>query len=278
MLGYGDRMRRRALDLPGLAAYWIDRVERLLRACVRDRDRSSRRAQAIDVPFDEFMADDVAHGRAHLREGGPADDGDRRAASSTRFMAENPRGKHGQVRLRPAGATSASTRRRCGRRFDFYFERFPVRVDWMVQASRAEPATHRRRAGCRRSTRSATWCAISTRRSRATRSCSGRAQRAETPLRGVLYRGSPDRRAPASSPSAAPATLEMEFIAVEERALAAQRVPGRGPRGHPPRPLPRARLRRDARCAARRGLRADLVHAWASQVGLPASTRAATAC
>src|SRR5678816_398653 len=38
MLAYGERLRRTRLDLPALARYWIDRVERLLRACVRDRE------------------------------------------------------------------------------------------------------------------------------------------------------------------------------------------------------------------------------------------------
>ena len=38
MLAYGDRMRRKAIDPDGLVDYWIDRIERLLRACVRDRD------------------------------------------------------------------------------------------------------------------------------------------------------------------------------------------------------------------------------------------------
>ena len=36
MLAYGDRIRRREVDADGLAAYWLDRVERLLRAAVRD--------------------------------------------------------------------------------------------------------------------------------------------------------------------------------------------------------------------------------------------------
>jgi hypothetical protein len=35
MLAYGDRMRRRDIDPDGLVDYWIDRIERLLRACVR---------------------------------------------------------------------------------------------------------------------------------------------------------------------------------------------------------------------------------------------------
>ena len=51
-------MRRTRVDLAGLAQYWIDRVEALLRACVRDRDQVAA-LQSIDVRFDELMADDI---------------------------------------------------------------------------------------------------------------------------------------------------------------------------------------------------------------------------
>src|SRR5438128_6258712 len=59
MLAYGDRMRRAAIEPEALAEYWIDRVDRLLQACVRDRDLLPLE-RSVDVIFDEFMADDVA--------------------------------------------------------------------------------------------------------------------------------------------------------------------------------------------------------------------------
>jgi hypothetical protein len=126
MLAYGDRMRRTRIDPQGLAAYWIDRVEKLLGACVRDRDRIPA-AQSIDVLFHEFMADDVAMvGRIYEKAGLPMTREAR--ASLDAFMAENPRGKHGQVVYDlkgDFGIDPADVRRR----FDFYFERFPVRVE-----------------------------------------------------------------------------------------------------------------------------------------------------
>jgi hypothetical protein len=126
MLAYGDRMRRKRVDLEGLAEYWIDRVERLLRACVRDRERLPA-AQAIDVPFHEFMADDVGMvARIYERAGLPVT-GEARAALAG-FVDENPRGKHGQVvyDLRADfGLEPADVRKR----FDFYFERFPLQVE-----------------------------------------------------------------------------------------------------------------------------------------------------
>jgi hypothetical protein len=126
MLGYGDRMRRRELDLPGLAAYWIDRVERLLRACVRDREKLPAE-RSLDVPFGEFMADDVAMVRRIYRKAG-LELTARAQRELDAFMAENPRGKHGQVVYdleRDFGLDPADVRKR----FDFYFERFPVEVE-----------------------------------------------------------------------------------------------------------------------------------------------------
>jgi hypothetical protein len=126
MLGYGDRMRRRRVDLEGLAAYWTARVEQLLGACVRDRDKLPAE-QTLDVLFHEFMADDVGMvARIYERAGLPMTREAR--AQLDAFMAEHPRGKHGQLRydLRgDFGIEPAELRRR----FDFYLERFPVRVE-----------------------------------------------------------------------------------------------------------------------------------------------------
>ncbi|MCZ6785212.1 MAG: sulfotransferase, partial [Proteobacteria bacterium] len=54
MLAYGDRVRRLRVDPPAVAAYWIDRIERLLRTCVRDREKLSA-DRSLDVYFHEFM-------------------------------------------------------------------------------------------------------------------------------------------------------------------------------------------------------------------------------
>ena len=126
MLAYGDRMRRTRVDLAGLAAYWIDRVERLLRACTRDRDRLPAR-QVIDVGFDALMADDVGMvGTIYERAGLELTAAAR--GELERYRTENPRGKHGQVvyDLRADfGLEPAAVRAR----FDFYCERFGVPPD-----------------------------------------------------------------------------------------------------------------------------------------------------
>ncbi len=123
MLAYGDRMRRDAVEPEQLAAYWIDRVDRLLRACVRDRDRLPA-DRSIDVLFHEFMADDVAMvERIYQRNGRELTPAAR--AQLDAFMAANARGKHGRLvyDLRgDFGLEPADVRAR----FDYYFDRFPV--------------------------------------------------------------------------------------------------------------------------------------------------------
>ncbi len=59
MLAYGDRNRRVTIDADALGRYWVDRVERLLRAAVRDAHLISP-SQRVDVEFHEFVANDVA--------------------------------------------------------------------------------------------------------------------------------------------------------------------------------------------------------------------------
>jgi len=58
MLAYGDRMRRKQVVLDELLDYWTNRIEHLLRACVRDRDILPA-DRAIDVPFHDLVEDDV---------------------------------------------------------------------------------------------------------------------------------------------------------------------------------------------------------------------------
>jgi hypothetical protein len=126
MLSYGDRMRRKRVDPRAVAAYWIDRVERLLRACARDRDRIPA-SQSMDVPFHEFMADDVGTvERIYALAGLEMTPGARAAQGD--FMAKNPRGKHGRI-LYDLKADFGVEREELKKRFDFYFERFPIGIE-----------------------------------------------------------------------------------------------------------------------------------------------------
>jgi hypothetical protein len=122
MLGYGERMRYPDIDTAGLLDYWTDRVERLLRACVRDRHIWPE-AQSIDVPFETFMADDMAVVRQiHAKAGLPESETAQREIRD--FIASHPRGKHGQIVYnleRDFGVSPEALRKR----FDFYYDAYP---------------------------------------------------------------------------------------------------------------------------------------------------------
>jgi hypothetical protein len=122
MLAYGDRMRRIDVDADGLAAYWVDRIERLLRAAVRDAHRIPE-AQRVDVEFGAFMADDLGTAVRILGTAGIELTDASRTELET-YLAGNPRGKDGRVvydlrrdfGLEPEDLYD---------RFGFYFDAFP---------------------------------------------------------------------------------------------------------------------------------------------------------
>jgi hypothetical protein len=122
MLAYGDRLRRVRIDADELAAYWSDRIERLLRAAVRDADVIPR-AQRVDVEFDAFMTDSFGMAVRILEVAGVELTAASRAEIEA-YLAGNPRGKDGRVvydlradfGLEPADLYA---------RFGFYFEAFP---------------------------------------------------------------------------------------------------------------------------------------------------------
>jgi hypothetical protein len=126
MLCYGDRMRRLRVDPPAVAAYWIDRIETLLRRCVRDRDRIPA-AQSLDLPFHEFMADDIG-AVERIYELADFEMTPAARASLDDFMAANPRGKHGRI-VYDLKADFGLDRDQLRERFQFYFDRFPIRAE-----------------------------------------------------------------------------------------------------------------------------------------------------
>jgi hypothetical protein len=126
MLVYGDRIRRTRVDPPAVAAYWIDRIERLLRACVKDRDRIPA-DRCIDVLFHEFMAGDVAMVR-RIYELADLEMTAEAQADLDAYMLENPRGKHGRIVYDLKGDFGVE-RSELRERFRFYFDRFPVEFE-----------------------------------------------------------------------------------------------------------------------------------------------------
>jgi len=126
MEAYGSRVRCKEVEMDRIATYWCDRIETLLRRCVRDRDLLPA-DQSIDVPFDEFMADDVAMvERIYDLAGLPMSVTARRELDT--YMAANPRGKYGRIvyDLRKDFGIDPDALRH---RFQFYFDRFEIEAE-----------------------------------------------------------------------------------------------------------------------------------------------------
>ena len=125
MITYTARLSHERVDPHFIGGYWADRIERMLRSCADERDVLPT-GQSIDVPFGEFMADDVAMvGRIYELAGQPMTDGARAAMQA--FMDEHPRGKFGGIRydLADFGLDPAERRRA----LRFYTDRFGVKQE-----------------------------------------------------------------------------------------------------------------------------------------------------
>lgn len=122
MLAYGDRMRRIEIDADELAAYWIDRIERLLRTAVRDADMIPA-ARRVDVEFGEFMAGDLAMA-ARILDAAGVEMTDAAHAEFASYLSGNPRGKDGRV-LYDLRNDFGLDPEDLYQRFDFYFAAFP---------------------------------------------------------------------------------------------------------------------------------------------------------
>jgi hypothetical protein len=125
-LAYGARLTRTRVDMKQIADYWVDRYERLLRACVRDRDQLDPN-RSFDLYFHELMADPVPlieqiYAGANI----PFDQQTRDAFKGA--MSNNERGKHGQLAY-DLRADFGLDPNKIRERFAFYFDRFPVRVE-----------------------------------------------------------------------------------------------------------------------------------------------------
>ncbi len=122
MLAYGDRLRRVDVEPDQLAAYWVDRIERLLWAAVRDAHLIPA-GKRVDVEFAEFISDDLSMATTILEAAGLDADERCRNELST-YLAGNPRGKEGRVvyDLREDFFLDPDE---LYERFSFYFDAFP---------------------------------------------------------------------------------------------------------------------------------------------------------
>ena len=123
---YIDRLRRVKTDPRAVAAYWVDRIDHLLRCCVRDRD-SLPADRSMDVRFREYMADQMGtveqiYAKALLEMT------DEARASMQAYLDSHSRDRHGQLEYDlpgDFGLDPADLRRR----FAFYMDRFGISAD-----------------------------------------------------------------------------------------------------------------------------------------------------
>ena len=141
MLAYGDRMRRVRIEADELAAYWVDRIERLLRAAVRDAHLIPE-AQRVDVEFGRSWPTTWPWPRRSLPS--PVSRSPtRRRAELTAYLAGNPRDKEGRVVYDLRGDFGLEPDE-LYERFAFYFDAFPQITQG---GGLTVPGIHRERPG-----------------------------------------------------------------------------------------------------------------------------------
>lgn len=127
MLGYSQRLGRQQVELDKLIAYWTDRVEHLLRACVADRELLPK-DRSLDVLFHEFMADDLGTVENIYQVSGIEMTTAAQQQLKT-YINDHPRGKEGRI-IYNLESDFGVSRQDLHQRFQFYFDRFPVQHEY----------------------------------------------------------------------------------------------------------------------------------------------------
>jgi len=125
MMTYLARLNLDTVDPKVVGGYWADRLETMLRACVRDRDVLPA-DRSIDVRFNEFMADDVAMVERIYAIAGQPFTADVRSAMDA-FMETHPRGRHGGVLYDLSQFGLDDEERRAA--LQFYVDRFDIQPE-----------------------------------------------------------------------------------------------------------------------------------------------------
>lgn len=126
MLGYSDRIRRSEIDPPALARLWADRIERLLRECVEQREAWGA-DQSLDVLFHEYMGDQEGMARRIYGLAG-LDLPPEIEAKLLGYLNENPRHAHGKVIYDLEGVFGMNVAQ-LREQYAFYYNRFPVKQE-----------------------------------------------------------------------------------------------------------------------------------------------------
>ncbi len=126
MMTYPQRMLRKNVEPRKVIDYWTDRIEKLLRSCVQDRNTWDS-SQSMDVLFHEFMEGDMDTVSKIYDLAGVELTAIARKQMAD-FIKDHPRGKHGRViyNLKENFGVSAEEIRE---RFEFYYREYPVKIE-----------------------------------------------------------------------------------------------------------------------------------------------------
>ena len=120
MITYSARMHRTPVPVERIAASWIDRLDQMLTALIRDRDTLGPQ-RSIDIRFNDFMTDELGVAeRVYALAGEPFTEPARTAIAD--YLTGHRRGRLGNVETSPEmfGLTGDGLRAR----FAPYVERF----------------------------------------------------------------------------------------------------------------------------------------------------------
>ena len=95
MITYSARMHRGPVPVEQIAASWVDRLELMLAALVRDRDVIGE-DRSIDLRFDDFMADELGSAEAVYALAGEPVTGEASTAMAD-YLSRHGRGRLGRV-------------------------------------------------------------------------------------------------------------------------------------------------------------------------------------
>ena len=126
MRGLAVLADQKSPDIAGLVEYWVDRVERMLRAYIRDMDVVPA-GHRIDLLFQDVIADDIRAAQTVL-EGAGLPSSDESLQDLRDYMAAHPRGRAGRVvyDIRADFGLDPAVLRE---RFRFYTDRFPIKPE-----------------------------------------------------------------------------------------------------------------------------------------------------
>lgn len=124
MRGLAVLAHQKVPDVQAHVAYWVDRIEHMLRAFLRDMEQIPR-SRRVDLLFQDVMADDVGSAQKVLEAAGLPSS--RESEQDMRdYMAHHPRGRDGRVVYDLEGNFKLDVGE-LRERFSFYTDRFPVR-------------------------------------------------------------------------------------------------------------------------------------------------------